>query len=227
MNELWAVCGECHHRHKIGAANFRQEWADWLHRHKGHKTNIAYGQVLLTDEEEWKRYKHNADVKVSYAASAAYTITLASLATSATWVAGQESTGISNGTNKYLDFLIGGKITVGTTPTASTVIEVWAIPAVNDTPLYPDVFDGTDSAETATTRAILISNGHILGALSVEAATSNVTHWLRNTSLIRASKALTPPVAHSLFVAHNTGVNLNATGSNHALYHTPVFATVV
>src|SRR3990172_6975931 len=35
-----------------------------------------------------------------------------------------------------------------TTPTASTFIEVHAVGAINDTPTYPDVFDGTDSAQT-------------------------------------------------------------------------------
>lgn len=225
--KLWAICRDCGHRHALPENNMRQEWADWQTKHARHSIDMRYAQVILDDEEAWRHYKHNADVKIAYGASAAYTISLASLGSSTTWVAGQGSTGVSNGTNKYLDYQIGGKVTVGTTPsTIPSAIEIWAIPSVNDTPTYPDVFDGTDSAETVQSRETLLAMGHLLGALVVPINTSNLAYWLRNTSLKDAMGAEGPPVAHSLFVTHNTGVALNATGGNHVLNYTPVFATV-
>ena len=86
------------------------------------------------------------DVKIAYAASANLTITLASLASSATWVAGRESTLIDNTSNLYLDYLLSGKITVGNGPTAGQ-IRVYVIAMLDDAN-WPDVIDGTDSDET-------------------------------------------------------------------------------
>lgn len=170
-----------------------------------------------------------ADIKLAYAASAAYTITLASLATSSTLVAGQEGTAIDNSSNKYLDYLVGGKITTGTTPTAG-LIEVWAYGAVNDTPLYPDVLDGTDSVETFTSRDILLASMTRIATLITD-ATSNRTYWFGPVSLLGAFSRMAPsgsilPAHHGLFVTHNTAVNLHATGTNHALYSRGVYTTV-
>ena len=66
------------------------------------------------------------DLKIEYAASSALTITLASLATSATWIVGRESTEVINSTNKYLDYLLAGKITTGAVaPTVDTQIRIY------------------------------------------------------------------------------------------------------
>ena len=167
---------------------------------------------------------HNADTKITYAASAAYTITLASLATSSTLVAGREGTAVSNTTNLYLDYLIGGRITVGTTPTASTTIEVWAYASVNDTPTYPDVFDGTDSAETVTSAGIKYACLRQLASMAVDATTSDRVYWFAPTSLANLHGGAVPK-NHGLFCTHSTAVNLNATGGNHVLDHTGVYLT--
>ena len=124
------------------------------------------------------------------AASAAYTITLASLATSSTLVAGRESTSVSNTTNLYLDYGIAGLITVGTTPTVNTIIEVWAYGSLNDTPTYPDVFDGTDSAETVTSVAIKQASLALLAVLNVDATTR--PHQVRDRGILRGA-ARSPP----------------------------------
>src|SRR5678815_260973 len=116
-----------------------------------------------------------ANYKVAYATSAAYTITLASLASSAT--AGRESTVISNTTNLYLDYLIGGKITVGTTPTINTTIEVWAYGSVEDTPLYVDGFTGADSNRSVTDAGLKSAQLALIATLNVNTTTSNRTYW--------------------------------------------------
>src|SRR5258708_23131593 len=85
---------------------------------------------------------------LSYVASSALTITLASLASSSTWLAGRESTAVDNSSAKHLDYLLAGNVRVGTTPTVGE-IRVYVVAMIDDT-VWPDVFDGTDSAETVT-----------------------------------------------------------------------------
>lgn len=165
-----------------------------------------------------------ADIKTAYGASAALTITLASLATSSTLVAGRESTAIDNTSNKYLDALVGGKITTGTAPTTAKSILVYVYASLNDTPLYPDVFDGTDSVETVTSTDIRNASLVLAAAMTTD-ATSDRTYWVRPFSVANCFGGVMPKF-WGVFVTHDTAVNLNATGSNHALYYTPVYETV-
>lgn len=164
-----------------------------------------------------------ADVKLSLPASSDLTVTLASLATSSTLVAGRESTAVDNGTNLYLDYLLGGKITTGTSPTAGE-IRVYVYGSVNDTPTFPDVLDGTDSAETMTTTDIRDSS-LILAAVMATDTTSDQTYWFSATS-VAALFGGSIPDQWGVWVTHDTAVNLNSTGSNHALSIQPVFETV-
>src|SRR4051794_34831478 len=94
-----------------------------------------------------------ASIKTAYASSAALTITLASLASDTNLLAGRESTLVDNTSNLYLDYLLGGKITTGTTPTDVREIRVYVAALIEDS-TWPDVFDGTDSNETVTSSGI-------------------------------------------------------------------------
>jgi len=165
-----------------------------------------------------------ADVKTAYGSSAALTITLASLATSTGLTAGRESTAVDNTSNKYLDYLVGGKVTTGTSPTASKSILVYVYGSIDDTPLYPDVIDGTDSAETMTS-ADIRNAALVLAASITTDSTSNRTYWVRPFSVSNCFGGVLPKY-WGLWVVHDTGVNLNSTGSNHAFYQTGVYQTV-
>lgn len=223
-----AVCLTCAHQHLIPKAEqiTDQPWLDWLHKHNGHETFILPQKLLGRLGDQVSQLAHNADAKVAYAASAAYTITLTGLGTSSTLVAGRESTGLSNASNKYLDELVAGLITVGTTPTASTYIEVHAVGALDDTPTYPDVFDGTDSAETVTSAAIKAAICRPIGIMLVDATTSDRGYPFAPSGIRQLFGDALPP-AHAIFVTHSTAVNLNATAANHYIKHTPVYATLV
>lgn len=164
-----------------------------------------------------------ANRKIEYAASSALTITLASLASSTTLVAGQESTAVDNTSNKYLDYLLAGKITTGTSPTASRLIEVWVIALMEDS-TYPDVFDGTDSAETVVAREALLTYGRLASQIAT-IATSNVTYNFGPVSVADLFGGRCPK-KFVVFVTHSTGVNLNSTGGNQAVHITPVYETV-
>lgn len=163
------------------------------------------------------------DIKLAYAASSAVTIGLGSLASSATFVAGRESTAIDNSSNLYLDYLLAGKITVGTTPTASKEIRVYVIGMLEDS-TWPDVFDGTDSAETVTNAAILDSIGK-LAAVIVPATTSDVAYPFGPISVASLFGGVCPR-KFVIFVAHSTVAALHATAGNHVINVTPVYETI-
>ncbi len=162
-----------------------------------------------------------ASLKTAYASSAEITNAIASLAASSSWVAGYESDVLDNTTNLYLDYLISGKITTGTSPTAG-VIEVWAIGILDDT-LWPDVFDGTTGAETVTSRDILFAFGKLVASISTN-ATSNVGYAFGPVSLASLFGGAVPKKV-GFFTTHSTVAALNSTGSNHKLLQTGVYAT--
>lgn len=164
-----------------------------------------------------------ADVKIEYGSSSNLTITLASLATSSTWLAGRESTAVDNSSNKYLDYLLSGKVTVGTSPTASTEIRVYVVALMDDS-TYPDVFDGTDSAETVTSAGVGSAFLKLASVISVDATTSDRVYYFGPVS-VASLYGGDCPKKFVVFVSHNTGVNLNSTGSNHQVTVTPVYLT--
>jgi len=166
-----------------------------------------------------------ADIKLEYAASAALTLSLASLASDANLLAGRESTAISNASNKYLDILLAGKIRAGTTPTVNTTIEVWVYAGLNDAPVYPDVLDGTDSAETLTSLNVKNAALKLAAAITVDATTDR--DYFFGPLSIAALFGGSLPKNWGVFVVHNTAVALNATGGEHVISYTPVYATSV
>lgn len=226
-----AICATCRKQHLIPRreAIGARPWLDWLAKHGlGHETFLVPARLLAALGERLA-LADNANVNVAYAASAAYTITLTGLATDSNLLAGRESTSLSNASNKYLDELVAGQITTGTSPTANKQIEVHAVGALDDTPTWPDVFDGTESAETigatadgASIKPLICRN---VATMPNAVTTSNVPYAFAPVGLRQLFGDGLPP-AHVLFVTHNTGVNLNATGSNQFLKHTPVYATV-
>lgn len=166
-----------------------------------------------------------AAAKIEYGSSVAITTTnLASLATSSSRTAGWESAVIDNTSNKYLDILIGGKISTGTSPTAGSIIEIFVYAAWDDTPTYPDAIDGTESTETLTSSEVKWSGLKHAHTITVT-ATSNVAYPVALFS-VAALFGGSLPKRTGLFITHSTGVNLNATGTNHALAYTPVWQTV-
>lgn len=164
-----------------------------------------------------------ADIKTAWGSSSNLTITLASLASSSTHLAGRESTEVDNSSNKYLDFKLSGKITVGTSPGANTEIRVYVVGLMDDS-TYPDVFDGTDSAETVTSAGVRDGFCKLAAGIFVDATTSDRVYYF-DAGSIRALFNGVLPKKFVVFVAQNTGANLNATGGNHQITITPEYAT--
>ena len=164
-----------------------------------------------------------ADLKLSYPAASDLTITLASLASDTNLLTGRESATIDNSTNLYLDILVSGKITAGTSPTAARSIEVWAVGSWDGTN-WPYVFDGTESAETITSADIKASVTRYLAAMAT-ANTSDRTYHFGPVSLASAFGGTLPPKV-VLFITHSTGQNLNSTAGNHLIRLQPVYQTI-
>lgn len=163
-----------------------------------------------------------ADIKTAYASSADLTITLASLATSSGLTAGRQSTVVDNTTNLYVDYLVGGKITTGTTPTAGT-IEVWAFGSFDDTPVYPDALGATDAAYTATSADIKRAALRLLASIPND-TTSNRAYSFGPVS-IAAAFGGSVPKKWGVAVLHSTVAALNSTAGNHKISQTGVYLT--
>jgi hypothetical protein len=164
-----------------------------------------------------------AQAYVNYASASDISITLASLASDTNLLAGQESSAVDNTVNKYRDYWVSGKITTGTSPTASRQIEVWAVGSIDGT-LWPDVFDGTNSAETISSSSIKASVCRFVANMATT-STSNVNYEFGPVLLSSVFGGDIPP-KWVLFVTHNTGVALNATSANHYIRLQPVYDTV-
>ena len=163
------------------------------------------------------------DIKVAYGAASDATITLASLASDTNLLAGRESAEIVNTSTLALDYLVSGKVTAGTSPTASRQIEVWVVGSWDGTN-WPDVFDGTESAETITSADIKASVCRLVSAMAT-AATSDRAYHFGPVSIASLFGGVVPP-KFVIFVVHNTGVALNSTAGNHQIRIQPVYETV-
>lgn len=153
---------------------------------------------------------------LTYSSPTTITISLASLATSATLVAGRECTQIDNTSNLYLDAQLFGSVMVGTTPTANTVIQLFLWGSdVGAATTAIDTIVGADGARTITNVGILQSS-LVPGPVGiVSATTSNVAIPIRCESVATALGLPVLPPYWGFFLAHNTAVNLNSTGGNH------------
>jgi hypothetical protein len=164
-----------------------------------------------------------ADVKAKYATASDLTITLASLASDTNLLAGQESGAFDNSSNLYLDCLVSGKITTGTSPTTAKSIQVWAVGSWDGTS-WPDVFDGADSAETITSANHKNSICRFIAEMATDATSDRAYHF--GPVSIAAAFGGVMPVKWVLFVTHNTAVALNATAGNHQIRLQPYYETV-
>lgn len=166
-----------------------------------------------------------ADIKMAYGTPVTGTGGITSLAqdSSGNFLAGYEWYIIDNGTDKAIDRLQFGKITVGTTPTINTEIRIYVVPSWDGT-LWPDVFDGTPSAETATNVGVRDGSAVLARALRVPATTSSVGYPYQYS--LAALFGGSVPKKAAVFVSHNTGVNLNSTAGNHTYNDQPIYATV-
>lgn len=222
---IYALCHDCRHRHALRANNAPQDWLDWNARHPSHRTDMADApDGEWRDDASWRNYAPNADVKIAYGASATITISPENVASSSTFVAGVESDVIDNTSNKYVDAIVGGTWTCGTTPTTATQVLVYVISVRDDAPTYPDVFDGTASAETLTSAGVGRGFAKLGAVIDVDSTNSNRAYDVLFTVAALFSGVM--PLKWVLFITHNTAVNSNSTAGNHVWKYTGITYTV-
>lgn len=155
-----------------------------------------------------------ATATIVHEAAATDTISLASLASDTNLVAGREGTAVDHEDDE-IDSIVGGKVTTGTSPTASRQIEVWAYGSYDGT-TYSGGATGSDANLTPSEKTLLK-----LLTIIPTVNTSDKTYQWGPFSLAAAFGG-TLPRKTGIYIVHNTGVNLNATGSNHEVKRTPV-----
>lgn len=152
-----------------------------------------------------------SEIKPLFGTTTAFTITVASLASS-TAGAGRQTTMVSNTTTRYGFAFIGVKIKLGTSPTASRAIYVYGIRSDGGgTAIRDDSAGASDAAWTQKNAGYL------------------VYPETKAPSVMQCGAAATGDVFSGVFlmeglakefgvgVVHDTGVNLDSTGGNHAL----------
>lgn len=151
-----------------------------------------------------------------YGSKVTMTITLASLASSSSLIAGRESTAVDNkDTDDAVDALVGGVITTGTGPTAARQIEVWVYGSYDDTNFSASA-TGSDAALTPVEKTLM----KLLTVIPTDATSDRAYKW-GPFSVAQAFGGILP-VQWGIWITHNTAVNLNATGGNHEIEYFPI-----
>ena len=154
-------------------------------------------------------------ITTTYSANTAITFDISSLGTSATFVAGRESTQIDNTTNKYVDVIVDVKGITGhasTAPTIGQYIGLWVWGSdVSLATTAIDVLDGTDSAETLGHVSVLNSL-RLAAAPAVTVATSSLVYYIQPFSVAQLFGGIMPKF-WGLYLAHNHANALAASQS--------------
>lgn len=157
-------------------------------------------------------------MSTNYVASSAVTIGLGSLASSSTFVAGRESNAIDNSSNKYDDYLLAGYIKAGSSPTAGES-RIYVV-GMQDDSVWPDVFDGADSAETVTSADILDSICKLGARFTNDTTTGRVYPF--GPFSVAALFGGVMPRKFVVYIAHSMVAVLDATAGSHVISITPV-----
>lgn len=241
--EVLGICRRCKHYHTIKAVPdlFGRLAFDWEHKHRDCEQEFPGSVEFLSPRRiiprgfddrlfeeagvgpQWLDWKHNADVKLSYVADAAITMDLSALASSSTFVAGRESTWITNSSN-YLDYEITGTFISGTTPTSPAEHRLYYVKATEDTPTYPDVFDGTDSAETLTNTNI--RDSLVLGWSGTASTSSNITYPIISAITLAQAFGFVPKNWGLFFTHAHTAALKTDAGNTNSLFQRALYATV-
>jgi hypothetical protein len=146
-----------------------------------------------------------ATAQLTYSANTAITFDISSLGTSASFVAGRESTEIDNTTNRYIDCIVNVDGITGHASTAPTIGQLIALycwgadTSLATTPI--DTLDGTDSAETLAHVSVLNSL-RLAGSAAVTVATAGLVYYIQPFSVAQLFGGIMPKF-WGLYLAHN------------------------
>lgn len=140
------------------------------------------------------------------------------VASSATFVAGVESDAVTNIMNLDLDNQMSGVWRSGSSsPTANTQVQIWIVAAISDnlsgTVTWPDVFDGTNSAETVTSAGVLQGFGKLGAVLNIDTNTTGRDYPYGPFS-VAALYAGWLPTQYVVFITQGSGTTSDTTAGN-------------
>lgn len=151
------------------------------------------------------------DVKTVYAASSNLTVTsLNGLASDTNHLTGWESGTIDNTANLYLDYRVTAKITVESAGLAAGEIRLYLVGMLDDS-TWPDVFDGTESAETVTDANVRDAICRI-AALTVTDTTASQVYYLDCPSVATLFGGHVP-AKFQVFITQSTTTTLETAGN--------------
>ena len=148
----------------------------------------------------------------TYGTRAALTITLASLANAAY----RESTEVDNSSDKAVDGVLHGVVTLGTTPTNNTSITIY-VSGSDGTTTRPGNLTGTDSTITPSGEQTQFEIARII---ATDNTNNHAYEWYVGS--IAALFGGVMPKKFSVIVLNSSGAALNATGGNHSVNYTPI-----
>lgn len=164
------------------------------------------------------------DVKKVYAASAALTQTnLDGLAASSTHVAGWESAAIDNSSNLYTDYAINAMLKVESSGVAAGEIRMYLVAELEDAS-WPDVFDGTEGAETVTSAEIRDAICKLAAITAITTDASRV--YYLNCPSVAYIFGGSLPRKFVVFITQSSTTTLETTGDPNQVYVRGVYENV-
>lgn len=163
---------------------------------------------------------------ISYQGSGtSITITLTSLA-DGSW---RQSAEVDNGTNKYVDALVGLSVQVGAVA-AEGIIDVYAYGSWDNGTSYTGGVGNTDQAITWGTTGNTSVLGYrqlaLLSSIVVDGTDDNNDIYAGPWSIAAAFNGIMPE-NWGIVIQNNTGAALNATGTNNDLSYTGIENDIV
>lgn len=156
-----------------------------------------------------------------YGSIQTFTMTLASLASSASFATGRQSTVLdvkdtvfSSG-GQCVDIHVGGVITLGTSPTTNRGIYIGLFASWDDA-TYTAGAGASDAAFTPDDISLL----RLLEVIPTIGTSNKAYRWGPHSVAAKYGGFL--PTQVGLYIAHDTGVALNATAGNHSVKWTPI-----
>jgi hypothetical protein len=159
-----------------------------------------------------------ADVKQKFGTNGqTITISLGSLGNNSA----RESTYIDNGTNLFLDALVGVRVRSNSSGTSSTgSVLVYAYGTINGGSNYTEGATGSDAAITLTSP----TNLRLVGVINVVA---NSTTYSAGPFSVATAFGGTLPERWGVVIENRSGAALDATGGNHVVLYQGVLAQTV
>jgi hypothetical protein len=165
-----------------------------------------------------------ASIKIAYGASAALTQTaLDGLASDTTYVAGWESDAIDNSSNLYTDYIINAKFLTESSGVTAGEIRMYLVAELDDS-TWPDVFDGTQGAETVTDTEVRDAICRLAAVTAVDTTVSQA-YYLNCPSVAAVFNGVVPR-KFVVFISQGTGTTLETTADPNQVYVKGVYATV-